>query len=366
VIHKSKVTLLFFLVTFQSWAQTELVNLGGTSFVTVSDQVPEELASDRSLVVISVPNIIKEGYEVRGDWKKLAMKVHKFFRKMSIDPIAYIYQGDLNAGPEVNRAYLDLFEKRKVKNIVYLRQEGTFPNESYYLMATGYYPESYIKNGQAAWISEHTELEQLLVRMGRQILRQQIDRTNMLIPEYPDYLQDIAVFAGTRFENFPSRLKTLKLAVVAFQHVSEENVNGSTESAAAIAAYNELIDEKNARLADLMLSYPFKYDIVTETSEDALYKAGYQYALVPLTSTGKSIKSILNYPTNKSETHYMTNTFTFDGKIALDKIPVDAIVTKYYIKQTIVKDIHTGKVWDANPGWEKALENFMFYLNEAF
>ncbi|MEQ9302292.1 MAG: hypothetical protein RJQ14_00140, partial [Marinoscillum sp.] len=82
-------------------------------------------------------------------------------------------------------------------------------------------------------------------------------------------------------------------------------------------------------------------------------------------SIGKSIKRILNYQGLKTETHYVSSTFDAVGKSTLERISVDANVTKYYIKQTIVKDVHTGE-WDADATWELALRNFVLNLRKAF
>ena len=352
--------LFLILVSFGSFAQVEVINIGGVSYVSYSDQLPENLTSERSIVVLSLPTKTKDGFEVRDDWKTFAEKVHKTLRKIGIDAIAYVYEDDLSAGPEVTNAYLKLFQTRQVKNLIYLKSSGKYPKQDYKLIATKYDENHFIENGQPAWKANHRELDQLLVILGRQVLRQNIERSNFLIPEEPDFVGDLQVFAGNRLDNYPSRLYSQKLAVIAFQKVETDTPNEIIE------AYNMTVDLKNNILAEIMKSYPYKYDIVQETNEDKLYDDGYQFALIPLSSTGQSIKALLEFPTNRSETHYITEAVGVDGKIILKKIPVNANVTKYYIKQTIVKDVHTGDNWDADVSWEKSLENFLAHLNAAF
>lgn len=366
ILKQGAIFFLFLHLSMLLYAQrTEIVNAGGPAMIAISDQLPEGLSSERSVVIISVPSQADGAFSIRGDWKKLAMTCHKFFRKIGVDPIAYIHQADLNAGPEVNAAYLRLFAARRVENLILIRQEGDFPDQVYTMTITGFAGDTFVKNGQPGWQESHPEVERIMVWAGRQVLRQQLKRSNLLIPEYPEYLQDLAIFEGTRLESYPSRLQSLKLAVVAFQSVPLDNTLDA-EAAEKIAAYNRSVDEKNETLRQIMSSYPFKYDLVTQTSEDELYKAGYQYALMPLSSTGGGIKQILNYATAPSETHYITNSFDAEGKVVLKRIPVNANVTKYYVKQTIVHDIHPGKVWDADVSWELALQNFIFNLNRAF
>lgn len=133
-----------------------------------------------------------------------------------------------------------------------------------------------------------------------------------------------------------------------------------------ISQYNTEVARKNERIKEIMKAYPFKYDLVQETDESKLYDSGYQYALMSVSSTGRSVKRILNYPSSKSETHYVSATISNEGETALKRIPVQANITKYYIKQTIVKDVHTGKVWDADAPWEEALRNYILNLRKAF
>ena len=348
-------------------AQTEILDIGGPKFLNLTDQVPENLTSQRSLIIVSVPEVEVGEFNLRGDWKTLALKSHKFFRQIGVDPIGYVYLDDLNAGPEVRNSFLSLIRSRRVKNIISVSQTGSLPNEEYSIVVTPYSDneDSYINSGQQAWKESHQELERVMVRLGRQILRQQIERSNFLIPEGPEYLSDLAVFNGTRYENYPSRLQSLKLAVVAFQKL-EPTEDMTEDVVAQINYYNSKVDKKNALLMEIMKNYPFKYDLVQVSDADELYRAGYQYALMPLRSTGSAIKRILNYQSTPNETHQMSTTYKVNGEVTLKKIPAVANVTKYYIKQTIVKDVHVGDVWDAESSWDQALYNFVFNLRKSF
>lgn len=348
-------------------AQTEILDIGGPKFLSLTDQVPENLTSQRSLIIISVPEVEVGEFRLRGDWKTLALKSHTFFRQIGVDPIGYVYIDDLNAGPEVKNSFLSLIQSRKVKNIISVTQTGSLPNEEFSILITPFSnnEENYISSGQQAWKETHQELERVMVRLGRQILRQQIERSNFLIPEGPEYLSDLAVFNGTRYENYPSRLQSLKLAVVAFQKL-EPTQDMEEDVLDQLNYYNNKVDQKNALLLEIMKNYPFKYDLVEVSDADALYKAGYQYALMPLQSTGSAIKRILNYPITPNETHQMSTAYKVNDEVSLKKIPSKANVIKYYIKQTIVKDVHVGDVWDADGSWDQALNNFVFNLRKAF
>lgn len=340
-------------------AQYFVLEVGSPKFIKQSEKLPEGLTSERSIVILSVPNE-QDTYEKRGSWEKIAEEVHKNLRRVGVDAIAYIYKDDLNAGPEVKNAYLELLDKRQIKNLIAINLR-----DNYEMMVTAFDSEDYIKNGQSGWKTSSPELETIMLRLGRQVLRQEMVRSNFLIPEGPEYLDDLNIFDGTRLENYPSRLKSLKLAVVSFQKVPLDKIS-DPELSKTLAAYNMEVEQKNKLLEQIMETYPFDYQIMSESDEDALYRGGFQYALMPLSSTGKSIKKILNYPTLKNETDYISSGYNADLKRVLTKIPVQANVTKYYIKQTIVKDIHTGNEWDADATWDSSLRNFLFNLKVAF
>lgn len=342
----------------------ELVKLGELKYLNFSKGLPENLASTRSAVIVSVsPD--SDTYETRSKWIGLTEAIHKSFRKIGIDAIIYIHQDDLNAGPEVTNAYREIFDQRNVKNLIYITKIKKANTSTYSILVTPFQADGFMKNGQEAWQESSDELDHVVLMLGRQILRQDLERSNFLIPEHPEYLNDLSVFTGTRFENYPSRLQSLPMAVVAFEKASTENLS-DPEVIQQIEAYNLQIDEYNNELAEIMKSYPYKYEIVQEKNEEVLYDRGFQYALMPMSSSAKSIKRILDYKTTPAETVIISTVVLQDSLKALKRMPADANVTKYYIKQTIVKDLHTGNVWDADVSWQKALKNFIFHLKAAF
>lgn len=365
--HKPVFFALLLIGSFALKAQTEIFDIGGPKFLTIREDLPEDLTSQRSLVIISIPVKDESGYKVRGNWQELAVKSHKFLRQIGVDPIGYVYLDDLNAGPEVKNSFLNVMRTRKVSNLVLISKTGQLPNEEFSIMVTPFSEaeKGYLASGQNAWYQSHGELERVMIRLGRQVLRQEIERSNFLIPEYPEYLNDFAVVDGTRYENFPSRIQNYKLAVVAFQKLVPSGTM-SEDAKAQVEYYNNKIDQKNALLVELMKNYPFQYELVNDSDNQQLYKDGFQYVMIPLQSTGKSIKRILNYPNSASETHQISTTYNYNGELEMKKIPADANLTKYYIKQTVVNDIHVGDVWDADTSWDTALNNFILNIRKAF
>ncbi|MFY0605479.1 MAG: hypothetical protein JXR10_02120 [Cyclobacteriaceae bacterium] len=344
--------------------KSEVIYLGGPRSIIVSDQLPENITSERSLIVIDTESEQKGGFETRGEWKTFSQTLHKSIRRIGLDPIAYIHASDLFSGPEAKDTYRSLLELRQVKNIIHVRRETITQLPQYTLTIFSFSPTRIVQDGAKAYTDTNNDLGDLLLKMGRQVLRQELVRSNFLIPESPEYLEDLPLFTGQKFENYPSRLRSQKLAVVAFPKTPTEDIEDESVLD-KINEYNQEVDRKNQTLNSLMSKYPYKFELTTETNIEALYNAGFQYVLMPLSSSSESVKQMLNYPTIRSETHHMTNTFNVENQVELQKIPVDSYVTKYYIKQTIVKDIHTGKFWDAGVTWEKGLENFIFNLNQT-
>ncbi len=345
--------------------QPKVVHLGSPHTIEEANLLPDDLTSERSLIIIDTESELKAGFNTRGSWKEFSQTVHKSIRKIGIDPIAYIHISDLFAGPEATNNYKSLLELRQVRNIILIKRKRTESLFYYEITIMPFSPTDIVVNGLKAWSDSNIDLNEIILKIARQVLRQELVRSNFLIPEGPEYLEDLPLFTGQKYETYPTRLQSLKLAVVEYERTSTKNIDDKV-ALSQIEDYNMEVDQKNSTLKEIMSTYPYKYEFTTESNIDALYKKGFQYVLMSLSSSSESVKQMLNYPTIKSETHHMTSGFNLDNKVELKKIPVDSYVTKYYIKQTIVKDIHTGKVWDADVTWDKGLENFIFNMKNAF
>lgn len=340
---------------------SKLVSLGGLKFLTIGNTLPETLTNTRSAVIISTSSSYHR--ERRPAWKPFVEEVHKSFRKIGIDAIVYIHANDLNAGPEVTQAYLTILSERKVNNLIYIHHapEGNAIS----MTITRFFHENFIEPGQLAWAERHEDWDRLALRLGRQVLRQELVRSNFLIPEGPEYLDDLVIYDGTRLENFPSRMKSLPIAVVPFSPASQENIQ-EPEVIRQIQLYNDSIQALNRELVEILKLYPYEYELVKETDMKSLYDAGFQYVLFPIGTSAKTVKNILDYQTNSTETAYISVTYNSEGKRELKQFPVNALVWKYYIRQTIVRDLHTGEVWDADATWQAALTNFIFNIKATF
>jgi hypothetical protein len=110
-----------------------------------------------------------------------------------------------------------------------------------------------------------------------------------------------------------------------------------------------------------MKSYPLKYEFSNTSDAKELYNQGHQYVLAMVSGTGKTVKQMLNYKLEANETDFISIKSTEIGSV-LKTIPVDGVVTKYYVKHVYTKDVYLGSRWEADLTWEEGLENFIFNM----
>ena len=364
-ILKANLLPLLLLVFGNLSAQNiSLMDICGWRPVAISDQVPDDLTSSRSAVIISMEN--KEvGDKTRPQWEKLAKKVHTDLRKMYIDPVCYVYGDDLNAGPEIRKAFVSEFQQRGIKNLILFEREYVGLDETYSIKIARFNAQTDLTaENERVWAQIESPYDLITLRLGRQIIRQNIERTNFLIPEEPNLLKDLPVFTGVHLGSYPGLIRRANLAVVIPEkHKVFAGISASEQE--IIRQENLMIDRKVQEIESMMALYPYKYQMVTYSDDETLYKQGFQFALLPVNSTGLTIKKMLNYKITGTETDYISMVPKDSAGISLKTIPVEEMVHKYYIKQTIAHDIYVGKEWDSDFTWESALRNFIVNLSRA-
>ncbi len=319
-------------------------------------RLPANLTSSRSVVIISVPTSGYQGQEIRGNWRKVVEKAHGAFRKIGIDGIYYLPEADFFGGPEVTQKLLALFASRQVQNLIFITESGGQYQEVYEIKIIPF-TGSHVSKVQPGYQISGPDFDNQLLSLGRTVLREQLERTNFLIPDDPEYIQELKLYTGTRFENYPGRLKGLKLAVVKFPEIPVQK-EWDDQTKSAVDTENQQIKDQNLKLERFFSTYPYPYELVNYTGDGDLYKLGFQYALIPICSTGKNIRQTLNYKLKASETNYITAVSAETG-LKMETISSNSEVCKYYIKQTIAGDIHVGSRWDADTDWATALDNFI-------
>lgn len=341
-------------------------------FLQYTSELPEDFLSTKTAVFISVPADAKKPRE-RGDWKALSEKVHQQFRKMGIDAVAYYYMDDLVSGQDPRIAFTKEMAKRKIANIILCTQSNTSGtgagSAKFSIIATPFNGKlTILSNGQKAYRMENDDLNQLMVNMGKDIYRSKQSKTNFMIMDVPEFFTSADIINGRRFPIYAKDLKVDKLAVPLFQKIpvpsEEEQGPDSERTAQEISQHNNKIEASNERLKALMTTYPLKYEITEKYKDEDLYNTGYDYVLLKLYTTGITIRELLGYQIDTSETDYIT-VKSKDGFTSLQRIPVNTPVHKYYVKHLYTKDIYVGGKWDADETWHEALQNFIHNMLDA-
>ncbi|MEO9965697.1 MAG: hypothetical protein ABJF11_07915 [Reichenbachiella sp.] len=344
-------------------AQSGTVRWLSMKNLDIQPHLPKYLLSTKSVVFVSVPPTIANP-SVRKDWRELSRRVHESFRRMKIDAVAYYYLDDLFANPNANASFAKEMERREIKYIIVVEQSPANEQgvESFVISITAFNDKNtFISEGQKAWQMEGPVLDVLLKEMRKDVFRAEMNLANYLIPDLPEFFTDTKILEAKRIPTYAMDLKVDKLVVPKFRKYQVEDSSALDDEARRnIASFNAEVERKNRRLEEIMLDYPLKYVFSESGKDDEIYNQGYQLALQSITSTGKTIKKMLNYEVDPYETDYVT----IKAGSTLSTQPVDAVVTKYFVKHVYTKDVYLGSRWDADLTWEEALENFIFHMKD--
>jgi hypothetical protein len=364
------VTFILFINPL-SGQEEEEINVVGFRFLNYGKELPIDILQAKSIVLVSVPPVSKTSSE-RGDWKGFSSEAHEYFKKIGIDPVAYVYFDDIFASPEVAKAYADQFKKREIKYIIILSKVFLkIKNKEslrYVILITGFSnDQNFIKNGQKAYKDQEKNLEKAMKRIYGVTIRKEFVKTNNLIIDHPEYLQNIKIITGRRNQSYPVDLRVDRLAVPKFQ---ETEIPGNRPGgilnnriAKEMEKANEQVERQNFEIDRLFQDYKWKYELTNpQLDDESLYRNGFLYKLVRVSTTGKKIKEFLNYEQNDIETDYVTMIKKPDGSITLRSIPINAPVHKFYIKSLARDEVYIGESWDADETWQDALKNHLTNL----
>ncbi|MCV9388411.1 hypothetical protein [Reichenbachiella ulvae] len=356
-----------------SYGQVEAQMVGADAMqfkeLVYHDNLPKYLLSTKTAVLVSTPRS-EEDPRLRSNWKELSEFAHKYFRQMKIDAIAYYYLDDVFANVRQNEIFYTEMAEREIKYLILLDQKrveldsGT--TNYYRITVTSFNDESsFVSQGQNAWKIEGYNLMDLLIEMNKDVVRAEMEMSNYLIPEFPEFFNSTNIIGGRRIPTYAMDLKVETLVVPRFKKLMVED-SSSVDQAylSEVAKYNREVDRKNRKLEQIMETYsPLKYKLTDEVTAKAIYNDGHQFALMRIDGTGKMIRESLGYETNTGETDYVTLKAGLGGSYTYP-LPVDAVVSKYYVQHVFTKDVYVGLKWDADLTWEEALQNFIFHMKD--
>ncbi|GAB4253090.1 MAG: hypothetical protein Tsb0034_31520 [Ekhidna sp.] len=316
-------------------------------------KVPEGINSERSLVIISVPDEVN-GFKKVGDWQKLAKEAHKAFITMGIDAIMYLNHYDLVASRSSQLAYIELFSTRKVEHVIFL----TITGDKYELLIAPFSSNQHLITGKEEVLYlENNELYGLLLQLGKEVRRADQEKNNFLIPEKPNFISGLSIVEKTQLKNYPGILRRSTLAVERFTPI-QVPASASEAIVNKVDQLNKEIETKNLELEMMMKSYPYDYVMIDPMSDEDLLRNRHQFVLRSLYGRASSVRQMLDYTVNESETDFISVIPVMPDQTKTKRIPKDALVHKFYIKQNVSKNVHVGE-WDADESWQLALQNMI-------
>lgn len=281
--------------------------------------LPKDLLAGRSVVFIQ-PTFTSKELET----------VQMYFQQTGIDAVAYIDIHRVLSGIDVQRAFANYFNVRKIAFLIILRKtekeyECTITELSGNLFFTD--------KSKVSWRQSNASLAELLQTIYRFSISS-LKRMNFLINDLPE-TTEVVNFASKHNERFSFEVKTFKSAIPRFSN-----------------------DEDQAKLeAYLKENLPAKYDFVDPTISDAeLLQKGYHMVMRFVHTRGELARQILGYEAAPPATSIATNYFS-EGQLKIKTIPVKQIIYKFYFKNLEYGEIYLGNKWDADETWQEALKN---------
>ncbi len=323
--------------------------------------IPKSLTSDRSAVIVNTASAMKNGFLIEGNWKEFCDQAHAMIYKMGVDAISYINQNDFMAGSSNAGFYSKILSSRSIKNLIFITGKA----EEYVLICTAYNGNpTLINNEQPAYRKSTDNLQTLLLGFAKDIKRADYPSENFLIPEKSLFLDALPIVENNCLKNYPGHIRRSKLAVERFQKI-EVPKNADEQLILEIDNYNTSIDGKNQEFESIMEQLPYPIEFIDYLSDEDLLRRRYQFVLRNVYATGESIRMMLKYDPQSSETAHVSVVPIMPDHTSIKMISKKALVHKFYIRQNISKNVYVG-VWDADSTWQNALQNYIGNMIQYF
>jgi hypothetical protein len=242
--------------------------------------------------------------------------------------------GDIQSGPETEKALLQVFDQRNITHLVLIKQNPG----NYVVRVAAFDKNTFIDPKTAVWQTSAPDLSTALNQLYRAAATSGQELKNLLILENALPGKLITPINGRRSEFYDLNLQSDKLAVQPFADT--------------------------AMIRQTMAYYPYKYEIVDPTREEReLRSDGFQFILYYVHTTGESVRDILEYEIDPGAESYESGSIR-DNKpysLSFDK---DLPVYKFYIKHIYSGNVFLGKTYDAAPDWQQALTMYIANLRK--
>ena len=301
-----------------------------------SGELPENLLSTKTCVLVNAGV---------NEWEAFSEKIHETCVKAGIDAVNYYRWEDATSGIEIMANLTSHFQSRGILNVMVLHFDPAGLDKFKLDVIPFQKFESLYTVEKPVWSATSSEIDLVLLRLYQASARG-IERSNFLIPEVPDLMEDAPLVAGKPLKEYNMNLNLEKLAVPRFDSLQP--------------GYQQM----NADLELLMKDYPFEYVFVDPGfSEVSLVKdKAIDFVLYMITTNAGSVRRILDFKVEPHETSFISIQ-KIDNQEQLMSVPYDRTVTKFYIKHLVTGNVYLGSQWDADVGWRAALRNHIGHLN---
>ena len=243
---------------------------------------------------------------------------------------------------------------RGIKNILFLSELSG----SYQIIVAPFNgKETLVDYGIEVFGVKDSQLLQVLLETGREIRRSNYKNENFLIPAKPNFSSGLSIVEKSLLKNYPGILRRSKLSVERFATLPIPT-GASSETLQLVDAYNQKAELKNIELDSIMKKYPYDYELIDPMDDKDLLRSRRQFVLRSISGQAKTLRQMLDYNITQGETDFVSIIPIMPDQTKAKPIPKDAIVTKFYVRQNISKNIHVGE-WDADTSWQAALNNMI-------
>ncbi len=303
------------------------------------NSLPEAFLDGKSVVLISNSPQARPPLS----WEALAQALHPALVSAGGDPIAYYELEEVVISEEVQAGFATMFSKRMVSSIVILTRKA---NGSVSLNIGPFSNDKNMVPTNGMWLMEAGGIDQLnesLTAIGQNIKSKNI--MVLEVPEFPSGASATASAAQRYLNRNPLNLDVFKLGIPLSGAAGESGYLNTFrydllgKSGESILAEQNI--EKNGLESIFTQLYPHQVEFLTSPKSDAaLIGERVQFVLMRVEAREADLMENMGLATDSLQ----------DG---------DRIVVKYYIRFLVRNELYIGPVWDADPDWRTALENFM-------
>ncbi len=330
---KISVAILLLIVTFSVGTGHLKAQNNSADSLSVAAELPKELRSGKSLMIVD-PLPDPQDQRLRGEWMPIAEEAQPFMKRSGIDVVAAYHMGDIQSGPETEKALLQAFDDRNITHLVFIKQNPS----NFVIRVAAFDKNSMIDPKIPVWETSAPDLSQALNQLYRAATNSGQELRNLLILNNALPGKLITPINGRRSEFYDLNLQSDKLAVLPFADT--------------------------AMIRQTMAYYPYKYEIVDPSRDERQLRSdGFQFILYFVHTTGESVREILDYDTDPNQESYESISFRDNQPYTLS-FDKDLPVYKFYIKHIYSGNVFLGKTYDAAPDWQQSLTMYIANLRK--